>query len=172
MIEIKLPKWSRLGQIRALKKAIVSWWDLVESWLSWPMQQLDAETCSEGVLVLLAWQRNIQRFKTEPLQLYRYRIQHALANELDAGSASGLQRILVRMGIDYIEVEERAPGKDWDIIVLNGSESFISAYPDLLQIIVDKYGRTCRRYEWTTITPLSFYERIATFSHDAECVEA
>lgn len=160
------------GGFKKLILAVVAWWGLVESWLSWPVRQLDAETSSEGILDLLAWQRNITRFHYESIQLYRYRVQHALINEIEAGTAKGLKQIFSRMGVDYIEIEERSSGRPWDVIVLHGSESFISNYPDLLQIIVDKYGRTCRRYEWTTITPLSIYSRVGIFSHSTDCVEA
>ncbi|MCZ7024177.1 phage tail protein, partial [Salmonella enterica] len=89
--------------------AAQSWWEKVEGWLQWPLMQMNADTCHITVLDLLAWQRDISRFKDEPESLYRLRVKFAFINSVDAGSTVGLKRILQRLGVGYVEINERLP---------------------------------------------------------------
>ncbi|WP_289283294.1 MULTISPECIES: phage tail protein [unclassified Methylophaga] len=154
MLNIKLPFWISAEQTEALTKAATNYWSKIEAWLRWPLDQMDPLTCTPGMLDLLAWQRDIERFTTEPLDLYRKRVKFALINAQDAGSKAGFIRIFERLGIGYVEIEERVDPVDWDVILVHLSDSQLSENTELLNRIIQKYGRTCRRYQLTVITPI------------------
>lgn len=149
-----------------LAKAAQQWFSLLMGWAIWPVRQMDPDTCTETVLDLIAWQRDIRRFEGEPLALYRKRVKYAYANARDAGSVAGFKRIFQRLGVGYVEIEERMAGREWDVISLSLSDSQLAENQDLLQVLIQHYGRTCRRYEWTIITPLSLSIRIEEFNND------
>ncbi|GFM86097.1 phage tail protein [Pseudomonas cichorii] len=172
MIKLNLKFWLAGTELTKLKDAAQSWWENVEEWLRWPLLQMDAETCHLVVLDLLAWQRDITRFKGEPESLYRLRVKYAFINAVDAGSTSGMKRILVRLGVGYVEIEERQPGRDWDIVLLRLTDSQLSKNPELLRVLIQQYGRTCRRYEFSTITPVSLSIALVDFNDDQQTLVA
>lgn len=147
MIKLKLPFWLDGAELAKLTAAAQSWWERVEGWLRWPLLQLDPATCHPAILDLLAWQRDITRFKGEPDSLYRLRVTHAFVNAVDAGSTAGFTRIMQRLGVGYVRIEERLADRDWDVVQLHLSDSQVSENPALLDLIIYQYGRTCRRYE-------------------------
>ncbi|AYO02567.1 MULTISPECIES: phage tail protein [Pseudomonas] len=172
MIKLKLPFWLEGTELTKLKNAAQSWWEKVEQWLKWPLLQIDAETCHLTVLDLLAWQRDIQRFQGEPEALYRLRVKYAFINAVEAGSTAGMIRIFQRLGIGYVEIQERLPDQDWDIVSLLLSDSQLSENPVLLRVLIQQYGRTCRRYEFSTITPVSMAVCLAEFNDDQVTLSA
>lgn len=172
MIQLKLPFWLDGPQLSKLKAAGQSWWNKVEGWLQWPLLQMDAETCHLTVLDLLAWQRDISRFKDEPESLYRLRVKFAFINAVDAGSTAGLKRILQRLGVGYVEIDERLPDRDWDVVLLRLSDSQLSQNPELMRVLIQQYGRTCRRYDFVTITPVSLRVVAADFNDDQQTLVA
>ncbi|AKA83924.1 phage tail protein [Pseudomonas synxantha] len=172
MIKLNLPFWLDGPQLAKLKAAAQSWWEKVEGWLQWPLLQMDAETCHLTVLDLLAWQRDISRFKDEPESLYRLRVKFAFINAVDAGSTAGLKRILQRLGVGYVEIDERMPERDWDVVMLRLSDSQLSQNPELLRVLIQQYGRTCRRYDFVTITPVSLRLVAADFNDDQQTLIA
>lgn len=149
---IKLPMWMNRGQALALAKGAHKFWVGVKDWAMWPLQQLDAETCCESVLDLLAYQRDIQRFKTEPLDLYRKRVKFAFINAKDSGSVAGFIEIFKRLGVGYVQLQERQAGIDWDVITVTVTDCQLSQNGALLMDIIRKYGRTCRRYRYEVVT--------------------
>ena len=172
MIKLNLPFWLDGPQLAKLRAASQAWWEKVEGWLQWPLLQLDAETCHLTILELLAWQRDITRFKDEPESLYRLRVKFAFINAVDAGSTAGLKRILVRLGVGYVEIDERMPDRDWDVVLLRLSDSQLSQNPELLRVLIQQYGRTCRRYDFVTITPLSLRIVAVDFNDDQQTLVA
>jgi hypothetical protein len=166
MIKIELPFWLDGEEATKLKAAAQSWWESVEGWLRWPLLQMDAETCHLTVLDLLAWQRDITRFRGESEALYRLRVKYAFINAVDAGSVVGFQRILQRLGVGYVRIVERMPDRDWDIVQLHLSDSQLSDNPALLDMIVHQYGRTCRRYEFVATTAVSMSLVAYEFNND------
>ncbi|CRM57828.1 Phage tail protein (Tail_P2_I) [Pseudomonas sp. 37 R 15] len=172
MIKLNLPFWLDGPQLAKLKAAAQSWWEKVEGWLQWPLLQMDADTCHLTVLDLLAWQRDISRFKDEPESLYRLRVKFAFINAVDAGSTAGLKRILQRLGVGYVEIDERMPGRDWDVVMLRLSDSQLSQNPELLRVLIQQYGRTCRRYDFVTLTPVSLRLVAADFNDDQQTLIA
>lgn len=148
---IKLPIWFDGAEVGKLRAAALAWWTRLGEWVRWPLSQLDPTTCTVRMLNLIAWQRDIDRFDGEPLSLFRLRVKHAYANAVDSGSVAGFKRILQRLGVGYVDVEERMDGVDWDVVALHISDSQLSKNQVLLNIIIRQYGRTCRRYQWTVL---------------------
>ncbi|WP_338522411.1 phage tail protein [Pseudomonas batumici] len=172
MLKLDLPFWLNAGELAKLKAGVQAWWTKVEGWLQWPLQQMDAEQCHLNILDLLAWQRDITRFRGEPESLYRLRVAYAFINSVDAGSTAGLMRVLHRLGVGYVEIEERLPDRDWDVVLLKLSDSQLSDNPELLRVIVQQYGRTCRRYDFVTITPVTLLLAAVDFNDDQQTLVA
>lgn len=171
-VQLELPFWMAKGELNKLRLAAELWWDQVLNWAAWPMRQLDTDTCDEQVLNLVAWQRDISRFSGEPLSLFRKRVKYAYANAKDAGSVAGFARIFMRLGIGYVEIEERMQGIDWDIVDIRLSDSQLADNQDLLTVLIQHYGRTCRRYRWKIITPVPVTIRAIEFNNDYRTVTA
>ncbi|MCX5507482.1 MULTISPECIES: phage tail protein [Pseudomonas] len=172
MSPLKLPFWLAGSELTKLKDAAQAWWARVTEWLRWPLLQMDAETCHLTVLDLLAWQRDITRFKDEPESLYRLRVKFAFINAVDAGSTAGLKRILRRLGVGYVEIDERMPDRDWDVVLLRLSDSQLSENPELLRVLIQQYGRTCRRYDFVSITPVTLRIAAVQFNDDQQTLVA
>jgi hypothetical protein len=172
MIKLDLKFWLAGTELTKLKDAAQGWWEKVEGWLRWPLLQMDADTCHLTVLDLLAWQRDITRFKGEPESLYRLRVKYAFINAVDAGSTAGMKRILVRLGVGYVEIDERQPDRDWDVVLLRFTDSQLSQNPELLRVLIQQYGRTCRRYDFSTITPIQLSVGIVHFHDDQQTLVA
>ncbi len=172
MSPLKLPFWLAGSELTKLKDAAQAWWARVTEWLRWPLLQMDAETCHLTVLDLLAWQRDITRFKDEPESLYRLRVKFAFINAVDAGSTAGLKRILRRLGVGYVEIDERMPDRDWDVVLLRLSDSQLSESPELLRVLIQQYGRTCRRYDFVSITPVTLRIAAVQFNDDQQTLVA
>ncbi|PHM64436.1 protein phage [Xenorhabdus stockiae] len=163
---LALPSWMDKGEPAKLLGAARAFWTQVHGWLTWPLAQLDAETCTEALLSVLAYQRDIQRFNGEPLPLFRKRVKYAFINAKDAGSIAGFIAIFERLGVGYVELLERQPEIDWDVIILRLSDSQIAANPDLLMNIIRQYGRTCRRYRFEVIAKNQLLMRVGSIGAD------
>lgn len=152
--KILLPMWMNKGEVSKLADKSHTWFSQIGKWALWPLQQIDPMTCSEEVLNLLAWQRDINRFRGEGIDLFRLRVRYAFANAKDSGSIQGFKRIFDRLGVGYVEVEERMPGRDWDVISIRLSDNQLGENQALLDELIKCYGRTCRRYEWKIEIPI------------------
>ena len=172
MIKLGLPFWLDGPELAKLKAAAQAWWTKVEGWLRWPLLQMDADTCHLTILDLLAWQRDITRFKGEPEALYRLRVKYAFINAVDAGSTAGMKRILQRLGVGYVEIEERHPDRDWDVVLLQLSNTQLAENPELLRVLIQQYGRTCRRYDFVTITLVVLRVVAIDFNDDQQTLVA
>lgn len=147
-----LPSWMNQGEPQKLLNAARTFWTQVYGWITWPLRQFDPLTCNETILSLIAWDRDISRFNGEPLNLFRRRVAYAFVNAADAGSVAGFINIFDRLGIGYVELRERQPGIDWDVILVRVTDSQISNNTQLMIQIIRQYGRTCRRYQFEVIT--------------------
>lgn len=165
MIKLDLPFWLDGIELGKLKTAAFNWWTLAEGWLAWPLGQLDARTCALPMLDLLAYQRDITRFTGEPEDLFRLRVHYAFVNAQDAGSEAGFIRIFDRLGIGYVTLTERFDAVNWDVIRINLSDEQLAGNTDLLANIIQQYGRTCRRYTFTVITPLKMRTPVWELGH-------
>lgn len=165
--KLSLVFWLNAGNLKQYATFLNTWYETVKGWLTFPASQFDIDTAHIDLVNLYAWQRDVQRFNSEPEWLYRSRVKHAYQNARDAGTVAGFKRIWARMGLGALEIEERIVGRDWDIVALKISDSVISDHPELLDIIIEKYGRTGRRYEWTTEIKVNLNIRSAAFGNTA-----
>ncbi len=172
MIKLDLPFWLAGTELTKLKAATTSWWAKVEGWLRWPLLQMDPDTCHLTILDLLAWQRDITRFKDEPEALYRLRVKYAFINAVDAGTVAGMKRILQRLGVGYVEIEERLPDRDWDVVLLQLTDGQLAQNPELLRVLIQQYGRTCRRYDFSILTPVPLSVALVHFNDDQQTLVA
>lgn len=166
---LKLPSWMDRGDPARLLRACVKFWLQVYEWITWPLRQFDPLTCVEPVLNLIAWERDITRFKGEPISLFRKRVSYAFINAQQAGEVAGFIAIFERLGIGYVELLERQEGMDWDVITVRVTDSQIADNSDLLLEIIRKYGRTCRRYQFEVITALPLHINIGWYQGDYVC---
>jgi hypothetical protein len=144
----KLPSWLNGPEITHLKDAAQEFWSGVSSWLELPLKQLDPITCHPVVLRLYAYERDVERFISEPDSLYRLRVATAVPNTRDAGELVGMEQIVERFGEVIAGTIERDPDKDWDVITLVLENGVLTRDWQLGQFIIRQYGRTCRRYEF------------------------
>lgn len=172
MNKIKLPFWLAGTELSKLVAAAQSWWETVADWLRWPYLQIDPDNCHLTILELWAWQRDVTRFNGEPEALFRLRVKYAFINSVDAGSTAGIKRIFERLGVGYVEIEERQPDRDWDVVLLKFSNTQLSLNPELLRVLIQQYGRTCRRYDFVTITPVALQIALIDFNDDQQTLIA
>lgn len=170
--QLRLPVWMDKGEPARLLRACHAFWRQVYGALTWPLRQLDATTCAESLLNVLAWQRDISRFDGEPLALFRLRVRYAFVNARDAGSVAGFIAIFARLGIGYVEILERLDGLDWDVVRVRLSDGQLAGHPDLLRQIIRQYGRTCRRYQFEVINGTDLHLRAGWVGGDYQCYNA
>ena len=168
MIKLELIFWQKgkvTFELEKLRSAAQRFFVQVQAWITWPLNQLDTETCILPILDLIAWQRDVTRFSGEPLDLYRKRVTYAYANSHDAGSTAGMKRIFVRLGIGYVELAERTDPVNWDLITVRLSDSQLSSNQTLIELLLRYYGRTCRRYNVEIINPVTLSLGAQQFQH-------
>lgn len=140
-----------------LAKGIMAFWRRLRGWLLQPLTQQDPLTCSEAMLALIAWERDIRRFKGEPLDLFRKRVKYAFINAQDSGEVAGFKRIFERLGIGWCALHERQDGAPWDVITIEVADSALAANQQLMETLIQHYGRTCRRYRFQVLYPAVGY---------------
>ncbi|HBC7469937.1 TPA: hypothetical protein KE152_003138 [Klebsiella oxytoca] len=161
-----LPVWMNKGEPLTLAHASRTWWQRVASWLAFPLAQIDVDTCDEQLLALLAYQRDIERFEGESLDLLRLRVKYAFVNARDAGSIAGFARIFERLEIGQIQQLERQLQYEWDVILIRINDAQLTRDNTLMMKIIRQYGRTCRRYFFDVLTQQETYSRPAHFDCD------
>lgn len=158
--------WMNGPNAQSLARLYQAWWTQVLKWTCWPREQIDVDHASLNVVDLMAWQRSVRRLATEPEWLYRRRVKYAKVNADDAGSVAGFKRIWRRLGLGELAINERLPDRDWDVIQLEVTENLLSANSELLQELISMYGRTCRRYEYSTVLSLDFFVDAEVWAHE------
>lgn len=148
---IKLPVWMNRGEPLKLANAAHTFWQTARAWLDWPLKQIDAETCHESLLNVLAYERDITRFSGEPIGLFRKRVKYAFINAKDSGSVAGFAEIFKRLGIGEITQLERLAAYEWDVIIIRVTDSQVADNNALMMSLIRQYGRTCRRYIFEVI---------------------
>lgn len=155
-----------------LAKGINAFWQRLKGWLLLSLAQQDPLTCSESLLVLLAWERDIGRFDGEPLSLFRKRVQFAFVNARDAGEVAGFKRIFERLGIGWCDIHERQEGAPWDVITIEVTDSSIANNQKLMETLIQHYGRTCRRYRFQVVYPIAGHIGYGQFDMSQEVFAA
>ncbi|MGF1744987.1 phage tail protein [Vibrio minamisatsumaniensis] len=149
-----------------LSKGVFAFFKIVWGWLLFPLRQMDALTCSENALELMAWDRDIKRFDSEPLELFRKRVKYAAVNAKDAGSVAGFKRIFERLGIGIVAFKEREYAVQWDVCTIELTDGDISKNTKLVQTLIEQYGRTCRRYRFQVTFQETLTVASGEFSHN------
>lgn len=167
-----LPFWMAGDKASRLAAAAHEWFVRLGQWAATPAKHLDPLTCSPSVLDLLAWQRNVTPYAGEPERLYRLRVAHAYANARDAGSVAGWRRIFQRLELGGVSLEERAADQDWDVIGVVVDDARMPDQQNVLELIVDEYGRTCRRYRFISRTSHAARVSAGYFDNDHSTVHA
>jgi len=170
MISLKLPNWLSIPFYMKLKNAFQAWWDLVESWSRWPLNQMDIMTCHALLLDVVAYRRNIKRMRNESTGLYRTRIATAYINAKEAGTIKGLRNIFTRLGIPIVGIEQKIEGEHWATIKVQVTYDVASEYGELMKEILANYGKLCRSYQLTVISPVSIYLRSANFQFSSNTI--
>lgn len=169
--EVIIPWWqdgesisNEIKEPHFLSKGVTQFFALLKSWLLFPLQQTDALTCSDSLLNLLAWERDIIRFEAEPLSLFRKRVKFAAINAKDSGSVAGFKAIFDRLGVGIIAFKERE-SEDWDICTIELTDGALSESSALVQTLIEQYGRACRRYRFEVTYPAVLSILSGEFSH-------
>ena len=173
--KLELPEvsfWMNGPNAQALCKAAQLWFQRLGDAAIWPARQFNPMTCSLPVLDLLAWQRGVARYSNEPERLYRLRVTHAYANARDSGQTAGWGRNFERLELGGLALAERVPGQDWDRVGIIADDSQFPDQQNVLEIIIEDYGRTCRRYYFDSRIPVTALAHVGRFSWHQETVEA
>lgn len=168
---IELPSWLDGLAAKALANVAKTYWQAVEGYLFWWLEQLDEENASLPILDLLAWERGINRLDGESVELYSLRIKHAVANSEDAGHTIGMERIFKRLGFGYIEINERVPNFDWDMVEVSLIEDEFADNQLLVEELIKQYGRTCRRYFLSALSVINLYIAGGVVEFDKEVAQ-
>lgn len=148
--EINLRYWMGRGELAKLARALRNYWEHVKAAFEMPLQQHDPLTAPIALVNILAWQRDIERLGQEPEELFRIRVAHAYGFARDAGSVAGWEEMFEKLGYPHIAQDERLTNVDWDVISLKIRDGDLTSVPKLLDTVVRQYGRTCRRYQYTS----------------------
>ena len=164
--------WMNGAENTRLGKAAHAWFSLLGKAAAWSLDNRDPMTCDERTLNLLAWERCVRRYINEPERLYRLRVTHAYANARDSGQTAGWARIFERLELGGLSLAERVPGQDWDRVGIIADDSKFPDQQNVLEIIIEDYGRTCRRYYFDSRIPIPALAHVGRFSWHQETVEA
>ncbi len=167
---IQLTFWQKGTKTKADAQAmgdfINGWWEQCRTWTEFPLQVYDLSTAPLFIVDLKAWERDIERYTGEPETLYRNRVQYAYENAKDAGTKAGFERIWQRLELGNVEVQERIDGEDWDVVLVTVPAQQIADNPELLRLLIESYGRTCRRYYINTHNQTDAVAAIQTAHYD------
>lgn len=164
--------WMNGAESTKLGKAAHAWFSMLGKAAAWSLNNRDPMTCDERTLSLLAWERCVRRYPGEPERLYRLRVTHAYANARDSGQTAGWGRIFERLELGGLSLAERVPGQDWDRVGIIADDSQFPDQQNVLEIIIEDYGRTCRRYYFDSRIPIPALAHVGRFSWHQETVEA
>lgn len=164
MLNIKLPFWMRSHELKKLETAAHNLWKEVADWLGIPLSKFNLETCDLIIVDKTAYERKIARLDGEDEPIYRRRVKFAFANAKDAGIKEGMFRIFDRLGIPLYDIKERQADRDWDIVTFEISDDILSQHKNLVRLLVDTYGLTCRRYEYSVTDTIDQYIHIGAMN--------
>ncbi|MEZ8880252.1 phage tail protein [Vibrio lentus] len=157
--EINLRYWMGRGELAKFARAIRNYWEHVKAAFEMPLQQHDPLTAPITLVNILAWQRGVEKLGQEPEDLFRIRVAHAYGFSRDAGSVSGWEEMFEKLGYPHIAQDERLVNVDWDVVSLKIRDGDLTKIPKLLDTVVRQYGRTCRRYQYTSYVEMPLAAR-------------
>lgn len=153
----KMPYWlARQGsELDKLRKGAVRFWQRVTDMLAFPSKQLDPMTAELEIVHLLAWERDIEQIPSETELMYRTRVKYALPFAKGAGSKTGWLDMFKKLGMPWVTIDERFSETDWDVVDLQLLDADVGSNQNLINYICRQYGRTTRRYQYTTIAKMA-----------------
>lgn len=153
----KMPYWlARQGsELDKLRKGSVRFWQRVTDMLAFPSKQLDPMTADLEIVHLIAWERDIEQIPSETELMYRTRVKYALPFAKGAGSKSGWIDMFKKLGMPWVTIDERFSETDWDVVDLQLLDADVGSNQNLINYICRQYGRTTRRYQYTTIAKMA-----------------
>ncbi|HCH1217009.1 phage tail protein [Vibrio parahaemolyticus] len=157
--EINLRYWMGRGELAKFARAMRNYWEHVRAALEMPLQQHDPLTAPMALVNILAWQREVERLGQEPEALFRIRVAHAYGFARDAGTIAGWEEMFAKLGYPHITQDERLANVDWDVISLKIKDGDLTNVPKLLDTVIRQYGRTCRRYQYTSYVEMPLAAR-------------
>lgn len=157
--EIRLRYWMGRGELAKFARAMRNYWEHVKAAFEMPLQQHDPLTAPMSLVHILAWQRGVEKLGQEPEELFRIRVAHAYGFSRDAGSAAGWEEMFEKLGYPHITQDERLVNIDWDVISLKIRDGDLTNVPKLLDTVIRQYGRTCRRYQYTSYVEMPLAAR-------------
>jgi len=155
------------SELDKLRQGAVLFWQRVSDMLAWPAKQLDPMTAELELVHLLAWERDITQIPNETEQTYRIRVKFALQFAKGAGTKNGWYYMFEKLGTPWITIDERVSATDWDVISLQLLDSDLAERNQLIDNICRQYGRTTRRYEYSTIASMPLIAPPNDFSLDS-----
>lgn len=147
------------GELAKFARAMRNYWEHVRAAFEIPLQQHDPLTAPIALVNILAWQREIERLGQEPEALFRIRVAHAYGFARDAGTIAGWEDMFEKLGYPHIGQDERLANVDWDVISLKIRDGDLTNVPKLLDTVIRQYGRTCRRYQYTSYVEMPLAAR-------------
>ncbi len=157
--EINLRYWMGRGELAKFARAMRNYWEHVRAAFEMPLQQHDPLTAPMALVNILAWQREVERLGQEPEALFRIRVAHAYGFARDAGTIAGWEEMFAKLGYPHITQDERLANVDWDVISLKIKDGDLTNVPKLLDTVIRQYGRTCRRYQYTSYVEMPLAAR-------------
>ncbi|MBE5145617.1 MULTISPECIES: phage tail protein [Vibrio] len=157
--EINLRYWMGRGELTKFARAMRNYWEHVRAAFEMPLQQHDPLTAPMALVNILAWQREVERLGQEPEALFRIRVAHAYGFARDAGTIAGWEEMFAKLGYPHITQDERLANVDWDVISLKIKDGDLTNVPKLLDTVIRQYGRTCRRYQYTSYVEMPLAAR-------------
>lgn len=159
--------WLKGKSLAALSNSAQQWWQEIENWFIAVSPSIDELEAPLILVNLLAWSRMVERLQDEPEALYRLRVKHAFANMVDAGSIAGLKRIFERLELHIIDIQERQSGNDWDVVSIQIADNTLSERGQLIANLVQTYGLTCRRYQYSIVDAVETFtgSAVNAFEH-------
>ncbi|WP_338725703.1 hypothetical protein V8687_18320 [Shewanella baltica] len=163
----KLPYWLArpASELDKLRKGAVRFWQRLVDVLAWPAKQLDPMTAQLELVHLIAWERDIEQIPSETEFMYRTRVKYALPFAKGAGSKSGWLDMFKKLGMSWVNIDERISLVDWDVVDLQLLDTDFGDRQNLISYICRQYGRTTRRYQFTTISKMPLVAPLTTFEH-------
>ena len=168
----KMPYWlaKHASELDKLRQGAVIFWQRFTDMLAWPAKQLDPMTAELELVHLLAWERDIEQITNETEEIYRTRVKFALKFAKGAGSKAGWDFMFEKLGAPEISIEERNELVNWDVVTLRLIDSDLANRAGLIENITRKYGRTTRRYEYSTTASLPLNMAPVAFNyHSHDC---
>lgn len=166
----KMPYWLArpASELDKLRKGAVRFWQRFVDMLAFPSKQLDPMTAELEFVHLLAWERDIEQIPSETELMYRTRVKYALPFAKGAGSKSGWLDMFKKLGMTWVTIDERISKTDWDVVDLQLLDADFGDRQNLINYICRQYGRTTRRYQYTTVAVMPLASPPNTFDNQHE----